>query len=289
MKFRSAEHGYSRLDYRTGMQRRALSLRNRLQRSRSDTRQWELLIVDDGSTDNTLALAQQFGSRDARIRCLHQDNAGVSAARNMAITAACPQTKYVAFLDADDLWDFDALELMVGMLETDPEAVGTHGLAREIDSAGNPIEGSQREAWGRNRRYIEGRKLLKKELNEPTTFSSVVYDPCFLPSASMVRHSILKAVGSFDTSLHYAEDQDMWLRITRLGHLIFINRAICSYRRHDASAMSKGNKQDIARRTYVRERMFSSAAVSRSASLRRRFLVSISCPAKVSVDDGFIA
>ncbi len=222
--------------------------------------EWELLIVDDGSTDNTLAIAQRYASQDARIRCLHQDNGGVSAARNCGIIDVSKEAEYVTFLEADDLWEPDALALLVAALEVDPLAVGAHGLVREIDSSGNWIGGGWREAWARNRQYVKGRKLLKSEGHEPTTFSCVVYDPCFVVGTIVVRRSTLTAAGLFDTSLTYAEDHDMWLRISRQGRLAYVDRVILSYRQHGASAMR--NASDRSPRTNVRLRMLASPQIS---------------------------
>ena len=79
---------------------------------------FECIIVDDGSTDTTLQVIQSF--TDPRIRLIHQENAGVSAARNRALDEAKGQ--FIAFLDADDLWEFCFLEKLLAALEQNPGA-----------------------------------------------------------------------------------------------------------------------------------------------------------------------
>lgn len=80
---------------------------------------WELLIIDDGSTDGTLALAESYAQDDDRIRVMHQENAGVSTARNYGIELA--DGEYIACLDADDWLSDDALEIMVRLQSENPE------------------------------------------------------------------------------------------------------------------------------------------------------------------------
>ena len=72
---------------------------------------FEVLLIDDGSTDGTLALAQALAARDARLRVLHQENAGVSAARNLGLAHA--RGEWITFVDSDDLLAPDALEIML--------------------------------------------------------------------------------------------------------------------------------------------------------------------------------
>jgi len=195
-----------------------------------------------------------------RIQCLHQSNAGVSAARNTGITNASRGAEYVTFLDADDLWEPDALAVLIAALAADPRAVGAHGLACEIDSAGNRIGGDRRAEWGRNRHSVEGRQLRKTDPHEPTNFACVVYDPCFIVGTIVIRHSALNAAGLFDTSLTYAEDHDMWLRISVQGNIIYVDHVVLRYRQHAASAMR--NARDTSPRTGVRLRMLASPQIS---------------------------
>src|SRR4051794_12443772 len=74
---------------------------------------WELLIVDDGSTDDTARIADSYALRDSRVRVVHQPNGGISSARNRALAAADPGSVFLAFLDSDDVWYPGALATLV--------------------------------------------------------------------------------------------------------------------------------------------------------------------------------
>ena len=89
---------------------------------------WELVIVDDGSTDATLELLTEWGDRDGRIHVLHQGNRGPSAARNLAMRAA--RGAFFAFLDSDDTWEAEYLERQLAVFHEYPDAHLVTGVAR---------------------------------------------------------------------------------------------------------------------------------------------------------------
>ena len=109
-------------------------------------RDWELIVVDDGSTDDTGPIADGHAAKDRRIRVIHQVNGGVSAARNRALCEMDVASEYVSFLDSDDVWEPGALERLLALLSSNLAAVGAHGILRFIDAEGSasPIE------WRRN-------------------------------------------------------------------------------------------------------------------------------------------
>jgi glycosyltransferase involved in cell wall biosynthesis len=151
----------------------------------------ELIVVDDGSTDNTTELLNEYGQY---LTVISQKNAGVSSARNAGIAAA--SGRYIAFLDSDDLWLPQKLTHQVQFFNLHPEA-----LICQTE-----------EIWMRDGRRINP-KLRHKKL------SGMIFEPslhlCLVsPSAVMIRRSLFDEVGLFDKSLPACEDYDLWLRVS---------------------------------------------------------------------------
>ena len=156
-----------------------------------DFKDFELIVVDDGSTDNT---GEMLDSYDQDLIVIRQTNRGVSAARNRGIAAAAG--RLIAFLDSDDLWLPSKLSRQVDFFNLNPDAVI------------NQTE----EIWIRN-----GVRVNPK--NRHHKFSGMIFEQslalCLVsPSAVMMRRSLLDAVGLFDEDLPACEDYDLWLRVS---------------------------------------------------------------------------
>ncbi len=152
----------------------------------------EIIVIDDGSTDQTREKLSQFGGRITYIA--HSSNLGVSAARNTGIGRS--SAPLLAFLDSDDYWLPQKLSAQVGFFETKPGAV-----ACQTD-----------EIWIRKgRRVNPGERHLKPsgDIFEPSLRLCLVS-----PSAVMLKRSLLDEVGLFDEALPACEDYDLWLRIS---------------------------------------------------------------------------
>jgi GT2 family glycosyltransferase len=151
----------------------------------------ELIVVDDGSTDGTADLLKAYGDG---IRVIHQENRGVSGARNTGIRAA--NGELIALLDSDDRWLPAKLE---------------HQVSFFMASAGAMICQTE-EIW------IRGGKRVNPK-NRHRKFSGMIFEKtlplCLVsPSAVMMRKSLFQEVGLFDEDLPACEDYDLWLRIT---------------------------------------------------------------------------
>jgi glycosyltransferase involved in cell wall biosynthesis len=159
---------------------------------RQTYRDFEVIVIDDGSRDGTAAIAESFGTP---VRCVRQDNGGVSRARNTGIREAAGE--YVAFLDADDLWEPTKLECQVSLLETRGD-VGLcfTGLLR-VDPSLRPLGVTPGRAYAD---YCEALLL----------YSCVV--PC---SSTLVRRRALDQVGGFDPAFSTSADWDFLLRMSR--------------------------------------------------------------------------
>jgi glycosyltransferase involved in cell wall biosynthesis len=156
-----------------------------------DFSDFELIVVDDGSDDNTREI---LGAYANGITVLHQSNRGVSAARNRGISEASGQL--IAFLDSDDLWLPGKLKTQVKFFEKNADAM---------------INQTQ-EIWIRNGIRVNPKKRHHK-------FSGMIFERslalCLVsPSAVMIRKSLFDTVGVFDERLPACEDYDLWLRIS---------------------------------------------------------------------------
>jgi glycosyltransferase involved in cell wall biosynthesis len=172
----------------------------------------EIIVVDDGSSDDTQKVAQSYS-----VRLIRQKNRGVSAARNHGIRQS--QGKYILFLDHDDRLLPNAVEIGVGLLEQNPDCVMAVGEHRYIGPHGEPL--------GRSSKCSDGRDpyLMLLEHN-------FVETPC---SALHRRSSFLQA-GMFDETLFGAEDHELYLRIARSGSILAHEEVVSEYRQHESNS-----------------------------------------------------
>lgn len=168
----------------------------------------EIIVVNDGSKDETLAALNRFGTR---IRVIDQVNAGPPAARNTGIAAA--RGEYIAFLDADDVWIQGKLTAQARHLDANPE-VGTVFTRWHIWNA---------DADGRFSRLptIESRPVSEAvdSANSGWLYHRLLLDSELLTTTVMLRGSMVRRIGGFDTGLWNGDDYDYWLRASREGRI----------------------------------------------------------------------
>lgn len=219
---------------------------------------WEMVIVDDGSTDETLSCAKGWAEKDSRIRYIHQANAGVSAARNRGFAEV--HADYIAFLDADDVWEPDALETLLTALEKQPAVLASYGLSRYMDAEGHLIRIGEQEAHQRDRYGIQNGRLVRWPLDRPTTFEVEIFmDYLPTPGIALVRHSALEKAGLFDSNIRFWEDWDLWLRICLIGDMAFVNKHVLRYRIHESN-VSHNSVASSEGEQYVRRKILASLA-----------------------------
>ncbi len=196
---------------------------------------WELIVVDDGSTDTTPDIVRAVAVSDPRLRLVQRANGGLPAARNSGIRAASETSKFISFLDGDDLWEPDALEILLGALERSPECLGAHALSRYVDADNQPIREGELEGRGLRRQTLGHQGTCELTSEMPTTFDVLAIRNCFTVGAILLRKSAFDRAGLFDEELRACEDWDLWLRMCVHGNIAFTNRVVCRYRQHGSN------------------------------------------------------
>ncbi len=182
---------------------------------------WELVAVDDGSTDETGEILEALAAQDARIKVLRQANAGVSAARNAGMDAA--RGEYLAFLDSDDLLEPDFLAALQQALAEHPQAtVAWCDFVRLSDDTGRV-------------RPVVWRNCTPTGI----TFHDMLIHVDTHINCLLARRKPLTALDlRFDTSLRCAEDLDFLLRVFRSLPDVHVNRVLYRYRIRSGSAIA---------------------------------------------------
>lgn len=201
---------------------------------------WELIVVNDGSTDNTGETAEQLAAHNSRIRVIHIENRGLPGARNAGYRTTYYNSEFVCFLDADDILEPDSFKILTGVLDEQTDKLAAHGLPTAIDADSKPIRPGQLEAHFRERWCVIGGKLMPCPTHEPTSFAcEVVSNYIATSGTTLIRRSALETVGLFDERMKSCEDWDLWLRICRLGAIAFIDQPLLKYRIHGNNMSSK--------------------------------------------------
>jgi len=193
----------------------------------------EVIVVNDGSTDETAQLLERYRGR---INPISQENRGLSAARNRGIAAA--QGDLIAFLDADDIWLPEKMEKQLGCLEEHPQAALVHSQLYYWDTQ----TGERTIQRHRGRHEYTGR-----------CYHRLFFQNGVIPSTMIVRRECLAKVGGFDEEIRRptCQDYDLCLRIARHYEFGFVDEPLILYRQHASSSTKRQVAENLADNVFV--------------------------------------
>ena len=197
---------------------------------------YEIIVVDDGSTDNTKEVLYPFMQRIKYI--LLEQNKGLPTARNIGILSA--QGKYIAFIDADDLWLPEKLQTDIEYFETHPEVSMVYSKHLNIDQNGRMLD-----------------EASQKRLPSGNIFTQLFSEQNFIITSSVVvRKEIFETTGLFYEQLSNCQDWDMWLRIAFYFKVGGINTPLVKYR-HNPHSLSKNRNNVLKYQKMVIDKIYS--------------------------------
>lgn len=180
---------------------------------------WEIIFVDDGSTDDSPGVIAELAAASPCMKALHQPNAGPASARNYGLQHA--RGAYIAFLDADDLYPPDKFEMQAARLDADPTLDFTLGRIQYV--------------------WLPGGEPIRLRFKEPD--HTVIHVHL---GSGLFRRRVFEQVGVFDVTLRYGEDLDWMLRAYEAdSRLIIVKAVTLHYRLHDANMTRGRTLQEI--------------------------------------------
>jgi glycosyltransferase involved in cell wall biosynthesis len=198
---------------------------------------WELVVVDDGSTDHSAEIVGRHAAGDERIRLIRQPNGHVCRARNTGVAATDPGAEYLLFLDADDMLEPRAIETMLAYLDRHPDVGLAYCSLRLIGLNDESIDSPGFGRWW-DARYVPtqaGTRQLPRNQAE-TPLAALVAGYRAIPSTTFIRRRVFATTSGWDESFRQGgEDMDLVVQIALQAPVHFVPKRLVRYRRHDAN------------------------------------------------------
>jgi glycosyltransferase involved in cell wall biosynthesis len=210
----------------------------------------EIIVVDDASTDDTAEVAREAGARVIRL----ERNSGCSSARNAGIHAA--QGNAIAWLDSDDFWEPNHIEVVAGLLDQYPEAAVASSAVRLV--------GKRSGVW--MGRIPEG--------PPSNVFRKAFYDWLSVPTSTIIRRDPLIEVGGWSESARYASDFYLWMQLARRNLFVCTYEVTANWRWHNDQLSSSQEKQWLARygfRSQMLEQLYADGDTAMADELAELF------------------
>lgn len=189
----------------------------------------EIIIVDDGSNDGTVKIVEDYMVRNGdkvKIILEKQENAGAGAARNRALALA--NGDWISFLDSDDTWHEDKISKVLAVIRNKPDVdiIAHEGIITDIESGKRRVT--------RYFNVFDPNKAL---------FPQLYWSNFLVTSSLTIKKELLDSSGNFDTSLKNGQDYDLWLRLAKKGHLVYLDEPLTFYTDNRAGSVTNNVKR----------------------------------------------
>jgi glycosyltransferase involved in cell wall biosynthesis len=217
-------------------------------------RDWELIVADDGSASQTREFLATL-DQPPRVRILWRAHSGIPAAvRNAALREARGQ--YVAFLDSDDTWVPQKLEMQIEALRAQPRCRWSYSAFTQVDAQGAVLEEEARRRWTPHQGPI-----FEKILRNQAAFRS--------PSVVLAERELLMQVGGFDEQMPSAEDFDLYVRLALCSEIALVDKPLTCVRVHEENYSGNDLASGLAGRDYALRKLQANPAAARWYTLLR--------------------
>lgn len=200
---------------------------------RQTHKDYEIIVVDDGSTDDSGKVLEQFGDK---IRYFYQQNKGISSARNMAIKEA--KGEYIALLDQDDVWYPRRLEKQIEVFKIKPDTGMVYSTCYCINE----------------KNEILYKLPYNHKLCSGWVFKDLIFETFIPVPTVLIKKSVLDEVGFFNEKYSYAEESELFLRISRLYKIECIDEPLAAYRIH-CQNLSRNKEKNLDEDIMLKEEM----------------------------------